>query len=272
MRGITNTAEGWRTITVATVEEWSSIYTSLTFVESIHTFEPGQFIALGPGIKAPPEYRREYSLVNGIGEPIEIFVRRGGAGSFSNYLSSLKKGATVLCSAHAKGHLVVPPSNFNRVFLIGFGSGMAPILSILSSPSSLKSTHAIEVIYSVGRDGDTLLPPYFDRLRDITQTSGGKTSLTVSVTGASQEHIDTIASILPAYDAGGIDIKNKRLTEFLEEKIESGQLLLDPLTDLVLLCGGNSPVYTSARWLRDRLGFRPWRRGAGGGFIIEGYG
>lgn len=115
------------------------------------TFIPGQFISLEFSINNKT-LRRSYSLHNSplLNEPLAISVKRVDNGEISRKLQDSYKVGDVLEAYEPMGLFTFEGSADKKrhLFLIGAGSGITPLLSILKSALIAEPQSKITLIYS----------------------------------------------------------------------------------------------------------------------------
>jgi len=138
----------------------------LTHIEPIW-FTSGQFIIL-EFIVNGKYIRRSYSLNNSpyVNEPLSISVKRVDNGEISRLLQDKYTIGDKLTSYEASGQFVFEPQPTAKrnIFLLGAGSGIAPLFSILKSALVTEKNSNIILVYS-NRAPETTL--FYDELLAI---------------------------------------------------------------------------------------------------------
>src|SRR5436190_15447332 len=122
------------------------------------SYKPGQFLTLILKIDNK-EVRRSYSLCTAPHEEnLAVTVKRVANGKISNYLiDGLNPGATIQIMEPMGNFTFVPDPNKKRdIVLIGAGSGITPLMSILKSALSMENESNVSLIYGNG-DEDSII-------------------------------------------------------------------------------------------------------------------
>ena len=145
-------------------------------------FEPGQYFALGLVVDGRL-VQRPYSTASaaGRGRDLEFLVRLVDRGTFTPRLWALRVG-TRLRLGRAKGLFTLRPDDPRAHLLIGTGTGIAPLVSMLEAlaadeaarPRNDDDTPRAVVIHGVARVGELA---YRDRIEGM---AGGQTRIRYS--------------------------------------------------------------------------------------------
>lgn len=110
---------------------------------------PGQFLTLILEIDGKEE-RRAYSLCSSpyIDEGLSVTIKRVRGGKMSNYLHEHIRIGDEMVVLPPAGNFTLDPANTSRhLVLIGCGSGITPLFSILKSALTKASTAKVSLIY-----------------------------------------------------------------------------------------------------------------------------
>jgi len=159
----------FHTLRVSAIERLTADAVALTFtvppeLEADYAFAPGQHVTVRC-LAAGDDVRRTYSLCSAPGQ-LRIGVKQVAGGVFSRYaLTELKRGDDV--------EVMTPTGRFTTVVdalrprhraAIVAGSGITPVLSILSSALAAEPTSRFTLIYG-NRSADSVM--FLDELADL---------------------------------------------------------------------------------------------------------
>ncbi len=207
------------------------------------SFHPGQYVALGLPGSAPrwdqypdeevpqaPEklVKRAYSIGSSPQNPeeLEFYVALLPQGALTARLAALKNGDRLFIAPKITGTFTldgVPPSA--SLILISTGTGLAPYMSMLRTPSTWQEGRAITVIHGVRYPQDLA---YRDELEKFSQCPGFKYLAIASRAGA---------------DWGG---PRGHVQTFFKH---GGEVELDAQRDHVFLCGNPAMIDDMERLL-----------------------
>jgi ferredoxin-NADP reductase len=142
---------------------------------AIH-FEAGQFLTLlvplpGPAGASSPPLRRAYSACSSPldGSTIAITSKRVAGGRVSNYLNDLAAPGMLLSTLGPSGHFTPRPhpQQQRQLVLIGGGSGITPLLSILQTVLAVERSSQVVLFYGNRRRQDII---FYDRLEELARS------------------------------------------------------------------------------------------------------
>ena len=127
-------------------------------------YQPGQFLTfLLPGISTPVghEVRRSYSMSSapGVDARLAITVKRVANGEISRYWHSQVQEGTCLKALPPAGRFTPDPAPENRprdIVLIGAGSGITPLFSILKYVLTFEPESRVTLLYASRRERDII--------------------------------------------------------------------------------------------------------------------
>lgn len=145
-------------------------------------YRAGQFLTLiithranGPN---DHEVRRSYSLSSAPGraadaEPLRLTIKRVTNGEISRFLLDTLRVGDVLTSLFPAGRFILNPDQTGDLILLGAGSGITPLFSILKHVLRTEPTRRVTLLYSNSNERsiifreelDDLQQQYSDRLR-----------------------------------------------------------------------------------------------------------
>jgi ring-1,2-phenylacetyl-CoA epoxidase subunit PaaE len=208
---------------VAAVERLTEDALALTFdvpeeLDEVFRFTPGQHLALVRR-QHGDEIRRNYSVCSPVGGSLRVAVKRLPQGVFSGYVHDELHAGDELDVLPPAGHFTVSldPTRGRDCAAIAAGSGITPVLSILSSVLAVEPQSTCTLIYG-NRTTGTIM--FVEELEDLKDRYPDRFQL-VHVLSREAAAVDLLA--------GRID--RVKLTRILE-------LLLPPETvDEWFLCG-----------------------------------
>lgn len=140
-------------------------------------FQPGQYLTLRLMIDGQP-INRSYSFCSSpaTGEGLTIGVKRVPGGKVSTYIHDQLKAGMTLDVMEPMGNFHIPlgQTAARQFVLIGGGSGITPLLSILKSVLTLEPNAKITLFYG-NRNRDSVM--FYNQLQELSATSGGRLQL-----------------------------------------------------------------------------------------------
>lgn len=182
-------------------------------------FQPGQYITLKKKINNVDE-RRSYSICSSINNPIAIGVKHVQNGLLSNFIFDELKPGMKLDVMPPNGKFV--QKNEKNFLMIAAGSGITPIISIISSTLQKDISAQFTLIYGNKTTDSIMFHKELDNLKDVF---------------LGQLNIIHILS----KQAQDVDLLNGRIDQ---NKIESlmSKKIIDLNVDGVFICGPNSMI------------------------------
>jgi len=177
-------------------------------------FEPGQYLTLRATVGGQ-ELRRSYSICSD--RRLQVGIRRVDGGAFSTWVHEQLKPGDVIESYPPQGRFVLPAGEGRHVLLIAGGSGITPILAILTALLEREPTSRATLIYANRRTTSTM---FKEELEDLKNRFMTRLSLHLVF---SREAVDA-----PLY-AGRLDAG--KLSAFLSGPVPAASL------DEVFVCG-----------------------------------
>ena len=210
-------------------------------------FEAGQFVR----IALEEKIARPFSFVNPPADPVlEFYGIVVPEGPLSPLLNRLKKGDRLLIATNPAGFLVlreVPDAD--TLWLVSTGTGIAPFLSILRTPTPWQRFRNVVLVHAVRHARELA---YRDLVREIA-----KDNPLHYVTFVSRENAQgSLAGRIPAA------MRDGRLEEAAGVKLDERAH--------VMLCGNPEMLRDAAAALAER-GLRKHRRRAPGHITVESF-
>jgi ferredoxin-NADP reductase len=142
---------------------------------ALYRFRPGQHIVVRTSIDGH-ELRRNYSICSAAGSGVlRIAVKQIDPGWFSRYANTMLREGDELEVMPPSGHFVLTPAEGRTIGLIAAGSGITPIISILSSALAAEPHTRVMLLYANHDRGSvmfavelTMLARQFDGRLHIT--------------------------------------------------------------------------------------------------------
>jgi len=159
---------GFDTLTIKNVEKLthSSRRVEFTIPDKIISkfkFQPGQYITLRKRFDNREE-RRSYSICSSSNEPIAIGVKRVEGGLFSNYIfNELKPGMSLDVMA-PNGRFI--QKDEKKFLMVAAGSGITPIMSIISSNLKYNPSSSFTLIYGNKTTDNIMFQKELENLKD----------------------------------------------------------------------------------------------------------
>ncbi len=232
--------------------------------EEIPDFTAGQYVALGlmPENLRPSHFpvelhpqkpekliKRTYSIASSPVEKnyFEFYLAIVPDGTLSSRLCYLQEGERLYCAPKVTGKFtldVVPPEA--NVVMVATGTGLAPFLSMLRTPSTWEQPGKITLVYGVRYQTDVA---YLQELQDLTKEHENFT-FAVTVSRPSEDW--------PGHKG------------YVQTLFESNQVMLDSLTDHLMLCGNPAMIDDMQKYLESK-GFIENTRKLPGNIHLEKY-
>jgi len=131
-------------------------------------FEPGQYLTLRASVNGQ-ELRRSYSICSDRG--LQVGIRRVDGGAFSTWVHEQLKPGDVVESYPPQGRFVLPASRAARhVLFIAGGSGITPILSLVSALLEREPQSRATLIYANRRTASTMFKEELEDLKNRFMT------------------------------------------------------------------------------------------------------
>jgi len=171
---------GWQEARVIENRHWTPALFSLRLAGPAFDFEAGQFVKLALDIDGE-RVARPFSFVNPPGElPLEFYGVIVAGGPLSPRLACLQPGDAIYLSSKPAGFLVLSEvSPAEELWLLATGTGIAPFLSILRTPTPWARYSRVILVHAVRRADelvyrdtlDALGRVYGDRFRRVSFVS-----------------------------------------------------------------------------------------------------
>jgi ferredoxin--NADP+ reductase len=227
---------------------WTDALFSLRVETPKLSFEAGQFVR----IALDERVARPFSFVNPPDDPVlEFYGIVVPEGPLSPLLAQLRTGDRLLVATNPAGFLVmseVPQAE--TLWLVSTGTGVAPFLSILRTPTPWQRFRNVVLVHAVRHARELV---YQDTIRKISKEHPLRT-----VTFVSREtSAGSLAGRIPAAIADG--------------RLESAAgVALDAASSHVMLCGNPAMLKDATAALAAR-GLRKHRRRAPGHITVESF-
>ncbi|GAB3687705.1 phenylacetate-CoA oxygenase/reductase subunit PaaK [Spirosoma flavus] len=111
------------------------------------TYRAGQFLTLIVQ-HGGHEVRRSYSLSSALGEELQLTIKRVQNGEISRYLHDTLRVGDTLTSLQPAGRFTFDDSQMGDVVLLGAGSGITPLFSLIKYILSTESARRVTLLYS----------------------------------------------------------------------------------------------------------------------------
>lgn len=241
--------------------EWNTHLLSIRIARPAgYSFMPGQFARIGLTDSAGETTWRAYSIVSAPHEDfLEFFLVVLPGGKFSARVAKLGVGESILVERPAQGFLTLDRfADGADLWLIGTGTGLAPYISMLRTPSTWQRFEHIIVALSVREARDLA---YVDELnRHATSHRAGEARLSF-VTSLTRESSDAAP--------GALTGRLTTLTESGALEAAAG-VAFDHARSRFMLCG-NPEMVEAMRAILKARGFAMNRRMTPGHIIVENY-
>ena len=130
-------------------------------------FEPGQYLTLRASVGGQ-ELRRSYSICSD--RRLQVGIRRVDGGAFSTWVHEQLKPGDVIESYPPQGRFVLPPGEGRHVLFIAGGSGITPILALLTAMLEREPDSRATLIYANRRSASTMFKEELEDLKNRFMT------------------------------------------------------------------------------------------------------
>ena len=257
-----------QTITAKTIWQAEKLFSLRVTRDPGFQFIPGQFARLGLAVHDPqtqiPNEWRAYSMVSHPAQDeLEFFSVLVPEGTFSPAMARLEPGAPLWIDKTSFGFLTLERfTDGQDLWLVATGTGLSAYLSMLRDPATWLRFKRIVLVHGVRHAAELA---YGHELISLTAAHARGQFIYLPVT--SQEPVSPGSSpcVGPLRTAA-------RITTLLAsgELEQRTNLVLDPLTSRVMLCG-NPAMVSEMRAQLSARGFAPGRRGVAGNLAVENY-
>jgi ring-1,2-phenylacetyl-CoA epoxidase subunit PaaE len=211
------------TLRVSAVEHLTDGAVAITFevpgeLQTMFEFEPGQHVAIVRSAGGD-EVRRSYSICSPVGGPLRVAIKLLPEGRFSHYAcNALKPGDTLeVFPPVGRFTTSLEPTRARHYAAIAAGSGITPVISILSSALAVEHHSRFTLIYG---NRTTASIMFLEELEDLKDRYPERLQL-----------VHVLSREAPGVDLLAGQIDRAKLTRILE------RLLPPESVDEWFLCG-----------------------------------
>lgn len=132
-------------------------------------FEPGQYLTLRARVGSQ-ELRRSYSICSD--RRLQVGIRRVDGGAFSSWVHDQLKPGDVIESYPPQGRFVLPtaPTQGRHVLFIAGGSGITPVIALLTALLEREPASRATLIYANRRTASTMFKEELEDLKNRFMT------------------------------------------------------------------------------------------------------
>jgi 2Fe-2S type ferredoxin len=138
------------------------------FLEPINgqpvSYQAGQFLTLILRHNGH-EVRRSYSLSSAPGEPLRLTIKRVQNGEISRFLVDTLQIGDVLTTLHPAGRFTLDDKQSGNIILLGAGSGITPLFSLLKQILWTNTNQHVTLLYSNSTQESIIFQPELDDLQ-----------------------------------------------------------------------------------------------------------
>lgn len=207
-------------------------------------YQAGQFITLIFNNLGPKEFRRSYSFSStpGVDEFPAITVKKIPNGSATRYLVDHVPVGEVLEAILPAGQFMLPPGNgvSRDIFLIGGGSGITPLFSILKQVLHFEPQSRVTLILANSNE-DAII--FRQALRELALTFAGKLHLIHFLSNIKADFSSLQQTESPA------EIRVERLSNALVGQLIAQQLHFNRENTQFFLCGPKNLMLKASQML-----------------------
>jgi len=185
-------------------------------------FKPGQFATIRIEDGQMPKCMRSYSILKGDENKLQMVIKKIENGRGTTFLFDKNVGDE-LEFLYPLGHFGLPEKLADKLYFIGTGTGVAPLLCMLESLAETNPDAVSTLIFGVRYAADLF---YVDRVESLSQR---------------MKNFKLIATVSrPEEDWNG---KKGRVTEFLNDVDVNGQFFL---------CGNHEMILDTKKYLEEK--------------------
>ncbi len=133
-------------------------------------YQPGQFLTFLLNVNGQ-KIRRSYSMSSSphVDASLSVTVKRLPGGLASNYLADKVKADSIIESLEPMGNFVprLDPNNHRLIVLIGAGSGITPLFSMLKSILHVEPNSRIWLIYGNRTENSIIYKQHLDAMAQV---------------------------------------------------------------------------------------------------------
>lgn len=241
-----------RTETVTDVHHWNeNLFSFKTTRQDTFRFSNGHFVMLGLKVDDKP-ILRAYSLVSAnYEEYLEFLSIKVADGKLTSKLQHLQKGDKILISNKPVGTLIIDnltPSK--RLLLLATGTGIAPFISIIKDPDTYDRFEEIVLVHGVRQVNDLAYKEYLTNHLPKDEYIG--------------KNVRDQFTYLPTVSRDEFE-RQGRITKLISD----GDIMLDPKTDRIMLCGSKDMLEDLSKLLDERGFSISPRQGDPGDYVME---
>lgn len=207
-------------------------------------YQGGQFLTLIFNKWGAKEFRRSYSFSSTPGVDVfpTITIKKIPNGSATRYLVDETKTGDILNAIHPAGQFVLPSSNGapRDVLLIGGGSGVTPLFSILKQVLYFEPQSRVTLILANSNEQNII---FRQQLRDLSQQFYRRFQLIHFLSEARDSIYHLRQAEAPA------EIHLERISNALIEKMVTTHLHFQPQDAQFFLCGPKNLMLKASQML-----------------------
>lgn len=243
----------WCQGTVVGRKVWTEgLFTISVEAPEVAPFDPGQFLHLAV-TEAGERINRPYSVASPHGPVLEFFIVVVEGGQLSPRLWKLREGDAIEVSQRAAGSFTLEKSPVApHLWLIATGTGLAPYIAMLRTPTPWERYEKICVVHGVRHAADLA---YTDELKGYEEQYPGRFRLAQALTREERE--GCLHGRIPALLESGDLEKTAGFT-------------MQPNDSVVLLCGNPAMLDDMEERLKER-GMKRHRTKSPGQIVLERY-
>ena len=178
------------------------------------------------------EIRRSYSISSGVGEPLQVGIKRVDGGAFSTWANEALAPGDVLEAMPPMGrfHTAIAPDAERHYLLVAAGSGITPILSIARTVLELEPRSWVTILYANRAVSQIMFMAELDDLK--------------------ARHLSRLAVVhVLKQDAQDIPLFTGRIDAEKRDALFEGWIAVDTV-DMAFICGPEGLMETVAESLR----------------------
>ena len=132
------------------------------------SFAPGQYLTFRQEIEGQ-EFRRNYSICAGLGEALQVGIKKVPGGAFSSFANDTLRVGDRLDAMPPQGRFTLTPDRDAARHYLGFagGSGITPVLSLIRSVLAQEPHSRFTLVYANRRAATVMFREELEDLKNL---------------------------------------------------------------------------------------------------------
>ena len=145
-----------------------AVVLSLKPLDGDFSFQPGQYLTFRQEIDGQ-EFRRNYSICAGLGEGLQVGIKKVPGGAFSSFANDTLQVGDRLEAMAPQGRFVLTPQAEAQRHYLGFagGSGITPVLSLIRTVLAQEPQSRFTLVYANRRVSTVMFREELEDLKNL---------------------------------------------------------------------------------------------------------